>query len=284
MIRLRLLFALLLALLPAPALAWWEYGHQTVARIAMMEVQPRTRAEIMRLLRQSRRLDTPTCPAATPEDASVWPDCIRAITDRFSYTAPWHYQNVNVCRPFDQAAACRDGNCVSAQVERHLRLLKDRKLPVRERIASLAFLIHFVGDMHQPLHAGDRGDLGGNRFPAYYSRIRSNLHSIWDGYLAERAISTPAADARGLLGELSAEQRAAEAGGTVTDWARQAWEASRDFAYGGVLPTPCAEQPAEPPVITQDKIRELVPIVRRQIQRGGLRLARLLDEAFAPST
>jgi hypothetical protein len=281
MSKARLLLALLLALLPAPAAAWWEYGHHTIARIAMAEVEPRTRTEILRLLRQSRLLDTPTCPSATPEQASVWADCIRGMRDRFNYTAPWHYQNVNVCQPFDPATACRDGNCVSAQVERQVRLLKDRSLPTRERVAALAFLIHFVGDMHQPLHAGDRDDLGGNRFQAYYSRIRSNLHSIWDGYLAERAISTPAADARGLLSELSAEQRAAESAGSVTDWARQAWEASRDFAYGGVLADPCAEQPAEPPVITQDKIRQLIPVVRRQVQRGGLRLARLLDEALA---
>lgn len=280
--KLKILFALFLAVLPAPAIAWWDYGHETIARIAMLEVEPRSRAEIQRLLRQSGQLDTPACPAATPEQASVWADCIRSMRDRFSYTAPWHYQNVNVCRPFDLAAACRDGNCVSAQIERNLRLLKDRALPTRERVAALAYLIHFVADMHQPLHAGDRGDLGGNRFTAYYSRIRGNLHSIWDGYLAERAISTPAADARGLLSELTAEQRSAEAAGTVTDWAREAWQVSRDFAYGGVLSDPCAEQPAEPPVITQDKIRDLIPVVRRQVRRGGLRLARLLDEAFAP--
>ncbi len=280
----KLLLVLLLILAPAPAAAWWEYGHQTIARMAMMEVAPRTRAEIGRLLRRSRLLETPTCAARTPEDASVWPDCIRAMCDRFSYTAPWHYQNVNVCKPFDLAGPCANGNCVSAQIERHVRLLKDPKLPARERVASLAFLIHFVGDMHQPMHAGDRGDLGGNRFPAYYSRIRSNLHAIWDGYLAERAISTPAADAAGLLSETARADRAALAAGLVTDWAREAWEVSRDFAYGGILPDPCADQPAQPPVLTQDKIQALVPIVRRQIVRGGLRLARVLDEAFGAGT
>jgi len=275
------LAALLLLLLPTPAQAWWEYGHETVAEIAMLEVSPRTRAEVRRLLAQSHRLETPTCPARTPAEASVWADCVRAMGDRFSYTAPWHYQNVNVCKPFDLATPCANGNCVSAQIERHTRLLKDRKLPVRERVASLAFLIHFVGDMHQPMHAGDRADLGGNRFPAFYSsRIRSNLHAIWDGYLAERAISTPAADARGLLSEVAPGERRAMAAGTVTDWAREAWEISRDHAYGTILPDPCAEQPAEPPVLRQETIRTLIPIVRRQVLRAGLRLARLLDEAF----
>lgn len=277
---LRLTFLGALLGLSAPAAAWWDYGHETVARIALDEVSPTTRAEIRRLLRQGALLETPNCPVATIGQASVWADCIRR-GDRFSYTAPWHYQNVNVCRPFDQESACANGNCVSAQVERNLRLLKDRTLPRRERLQALLFLIHFVGDLHQPLHAGDRGDLGGNRFRAYYSRIQSNLHAIWDGYLAERSISTPPADSLGLLGEVEASQRTAMAQGSVEDWARESWEVSRRFAYGGVLGDPCAEVPAEPPVITQDQIRALIPVVRTQVARGGLRLARLLDEAFA---
>jgi hypothetical protein len=276
----RRILLILFAFLPTPAFAWWDYGHETVARIALAEASPATRAEIRRLLRQGALLDTPTCPVATVAEASVWADCIRRAGDRFSYTAPWHYQNVDVCRPFDMASACANGNCVSAQVERNLRLLKDHTLPRRERLQALLFLIHFVGDLHQPLHAGDRGDLGGNRFRAYYSRIRSNLHAIWDGLLAERSISTPPGEASGLLSALGMEDRRTMAQGSVEGWARESWEVSRRFAYGGVLGDPCAEVPAEPPVITQDQIRDLIPVVRTQVTRGGLRLARLLDEAF----
>ena len=134
-----------------------------MATIAWLNVNPRTRAEIDRLLRQARLLDTPTCPARTIEQASVWPDCIKTLGERFSYASSWHYQDVNICQPFDQASACRDGNCVSAQIERNLRLLANRRLPVRERLFALAFVVHLMGDLHQPLHAGDRGDLGGNR-------------------------------------------------------------------------------------------------------------------------
>ena len=84
---------------------------------------------------------------------------------------------------------------------------------------ALAFLVHFVGDLAQPMHAGDRGDLGGNRVAANYGLVggRTNLHSIWDGYLAERAISTPPGGPSGLLGTLSSSERAALASGTVTD-------------------------------------------------------------------
>ena len=282
----RLLAALLLALVPAKARAWWEYGHETVATIAWLDMSPRTRVEVGRLLRQSRLLDTPTCPARTIEQASVWPDCIKTLGERFSYAAPWHYQNVNVCQPFDQASACRDGNCVSAQIERNLRLLADRRLPARERLFALAFVVHLVGDLHQPLHAGDRGDLGGNRVAASYGLIagRTNLHSIWDGYLADRGISEPPGGPRGILAGLSDADKTTMRQGGVTDWARESWQASHDNAYGTLLADPCGPLPAERPVVTEETTRRLVPIVRRQVARGGLRLARVLEEAFAPDS
>jgi hypothetical protein len=285
MIR-RLILALLIALAPSPALAWWEYGHETVARIAYLNVSPRTRAEIDRLLRQARLLDTPTCPARTIEQAAVWPDCIKTLGERFSYASTWHYQNVNVCHPFDQASACRDGNCVSAQIERNLRLLANRSLPVRERLFALAFVVHLMGDLHQPLHAGDRGDLGGNRVTASYGIIagRTNLHSIWDGYLADRGISNPPGGPRGILSELSAADRDAMRQGNVTDWARESWQVAHDYAYGTAFPDPCGPVPTVRPVITEAITRRLVPVVRQQVARGGLRLARLLDEAFEPDS
>jgi nuclease S1 len=283
--RLPMIAAAFVFLTPAPAAAWWEYGHETVAAIAEMNVTPATRREIHRLLAQSRLLETPTCPASTIEEASTWPDCIKQLRDRFSYASPWHYQNVDICRPFDQESACRDGNCVSAQIERNARLLADRALPVRERVMALAFLVHLMGDLHQPLHAGDRGDLGGNRFVASYGVIagRTNLHSIWDGYLADRGISQPVGGPAGILAELAPADREAMRAGTVAEWAQESWAAAREFAYGSLLADPCGPVPAERPVVTEEITRRLIPIVRRQVARGGLRLARMLDEALGSS-
>ncbi|MGQ0558950.1 MAG: S1/P1 nuclease [Sphingosinicella sp.] len=280
--RLRLL-VLVLLLAPSPAAAWWEYGHHTIARIAETQVEPRTRWRMRALLARAHLLETPTCPARSLAEAAYWPDCVRRFRDRFSHTFPWHQQNVDICRPFDPASACRDGNCVMAQVERQQRLLADRALPPRERVMALAFLAHFVGDLHQPMHAGDRGDFGGNRFPVAYGIIagRTNLHLSWDGYIAERAMTTPPAGVQGLLSDFDEPERAAMRGGTVADWAQQSWQAARDYAYGSVLPDPCAPVPAERPVISEAITQRLIPIVRRQVVRGGLRLARLLDGALA---
>ena len=266
----------------APAQAYWEYGHETVARIAWLQIRPDTRLKVAALLRQGRSLETPDCPVATLEQASVWADCIKPLGDRFSYAYSWHYQNVDVCGAFDLKAACKDGNCVSAQIERAARLLADRTVPTRERLAALAFLTHFVGDLHQPMHAGDHGDLGGNRVAANYGVIggRANLHGIWDGWLAERAISTPPGGAAAILASTSQLDRARIADGTVEDWSREMWEKSKSQSYQSLLGDPCATPPAKRPTLDEAEVRALIPLVRENVLHGGLRLARLLDDAL----
>ena len=283
-IRSFLLFLAALVTAATPTGAYWEYGHETVARIALDSVRSDTRAKIKALLAQGRLLDTPDCPVTTIEQASVWADCIKPMGDRFTYAYSWHYQNVDICKPFDLKAACKDGHCVSAQIERQARLLADTKVPTRERLMALAFLTHFMGDLAQPMHAGDRGDLGGNRVAANYGLVggRTNLHSIWDGFLAERAISTPPGGPSGLLANLSVDQRIRIAAGTVTDWSRESWEASRSLAYTSLLGDPCGEKSAVRPTLTEADVQALIPEVRRQILAGGIRLGQLLDDALGP--
>lgn len=277
---LRLVLVLAMLVFARPAAAYWEYGHETVARIAWAEVRPETRAELRRLLARSAALDTPECPAGTIEAASVWPDCIKTLGERFSYAFPWHFQNIDICKPFEIDANCPFGACVSRQITRQAKLLADRKLPARERLQALAFLVHFVGDLHQPLHAGDHGDQGGNKVPARYgiTTKRTNLHAIWDGYLAERAISSPPGNP---LRDIPPAERAVAAGGTVNDWSRENWQAARDAAYAPLMGDPCAPTPTEPVTLDNAQIEAAIPILRRQVARGGLRLARLLDEALS---
>jgi hypothetical protein len=276
----------LLALLAAatPAQAYWEYGHESVARIAWEQMRPDTRRQVAALLRQGRLLETPGCSVATLEQASVWADCVKPLGDRFAYAYSWHYQNVDVCKPFDLKAACKDGNCVSAQIERNARLLADRSVPARERLMALAFLTHFVGDLHQPMHAGDHGDLGGNRVAANYGIVggRANLHGIWDGWLAERAISTPPSGPSAILAQVAPAERQRIADGTVEDWSREMWGKARDLAYKTLVGDPCGPDPVERPTLTEAQVRELIPEVRMDVAQGGIRLARLIDDALGP--
>jgi hypothetical protein len=279
------LAAVALAATASPAAAYWEYGHQTIAQIARANVKPTTRIAVDRLLRQSKLLGTPTCPARTIEDASVWADCIKTIKDPdgkrpFDFAYSWHYQNVNICQPFSLVEPCKDGNCVSAQIERDVKLLRDKATPRKDRVQALVFLIHFVGDLHQPLHAGDKTDKGGNDAKAAYgilSTPRLNLHSIWDGYLAERAISAPPS----LVRRYSATERREMASGTVTDWSRESWQVAHDSVYTSAMKgDPCAPTP-ERSTLDDATIESLVPVARLEVERGGLRLAKLLDQAFS---
>ena len=271
--------------LSTPASAYWEYGHETVGEIAMANVRPATRVAVKRLLAQTAMLDTPECPATTVEGASTWADCVKKLRNadgkpRFGYAYGWHFQDVNVCQPFSLTEPCKDGNCVSAQIERDVATLRDRHAPRKDKVQALVFLIHFVGDLHQPLHAGEKGDKGGNDVAATYGRYappRFNLHSIWDGPLAERAAPTGGS----LVHRYSPAVRAKVAAGTVTDWSRESWQLAHDVVYTSALHgDPCAPSPAHV-TLSDEEIGQLVPAARLQLERGGLRLARLLDKAFS---
>jgi hypothetical protein len=280
MIRLLVLVFLLFS--TKPAKAWWDYGHETVATIAWDHIKPSTRTKIRTLLKQNSALETPTCPARTLEEASVWADCIKGLGARFDYAFSWHYQNADVCKPFDIGAACKDGHCVSRQIDRAVKLLQDQRVPKREKLMALAFLTHFVGDLHMPLHAGDRSDRGGNDVKAAYGLVegRINLHLLWDGPLAERAITTPPAGPKGIAAGINQSEKAQLAAGTSFDWSRESWEVARAATYTTALGgDPCS---AVPPRAKLDDatIAALVPVVRQQLLKGGLRLARLLDEAL----
>jgi len=290
----RLILILSMLLTAAPALAWGDYAHRLTASIAWSQLTPAARRQVQRLLRAEAALDTSACPLASIEDASVWPDCVRGqYRERFAFSAPWHYQNITVCAPFDITANCADGDCVTAQVTRQQAILADRGKPASERLQAFAFLVHFVGDMHQPLHIGDKADLGGNQVRARYGVIspeRMNLHWIWDSHLAERALTRPPAISPRRI--TAAQRRDWVAGpadtpARVARWARDAWEVSRTVTYPELrdypdtCPLPAADRRTLPRgTVTADYIAVATPAVRDQVAKAGTRMAQLLNEAL----
>lgn len=276
------LFALLALALPATAQAWGFYAHQQTAKIAEANVSPEVRAKIRALLAREKDLGTPECPLKTLKDASVWADCVRGEGWRWGYTAAWHYRTAPICEAFNPRGNCAGGACVTAQITRAHRVLADESLPAPIRLEALAFMVHFAGDVHMPLHSGDNEDRGGNDREADYGIIPSlNLHWIWDGPLAERAISDPADP---VVRRYSAAERAELTGGTPDDWGRESWEIARSFVYPTAFDTDdvCAAPLPNETALTQDDIIRGVPIAKRRVQQAGLRIADLLTSAFAP--
>lgn len=270
------------ALVPTSAQAWGFYAHRKTAEIAEANVSPETRAKIRDLMRSETLVGTPDCPLASIEDASVWPDCIRRDRWRWGYTAAWHYRTAPICEAYDARRNCPGGACVTGQIDRAHRVLADESLPDHVRLEALAFMVHFAGDVHMPLHSGDRDDRGGNDRRADYGiKPGLNLHRIWDGPLAERAISDPADP---VVRRYSAAERADLGGGTPADWGRESWRISRSFIYPTAFDTDdvCGRDlPVETKLSQQDIVRAL-PIARRRVQQAGIRIADLLESAFAP--
>ncbi len=275
----RFLTALVLMFAPlAPAQAYWEYGHETVAQIAQANMSPQARANMQRLLRAAPMLGTPKCAMRNIGEVSVWADCIKSDRVRWGYTNSWHYQNVDVCKPFDLKSACADGNCVSVQIDRNFALLANKSLPPHVRLEALAFLVHFVGDIHQPLHAGDRSDRGGNDLKTTYGVMPGyNLHSVWDGLLADRAISAAPA----IVRTFSPAEKTAVEQGNVRSWSEENWAVSKEIAYPRAMDRdPCGAKPTAPVVIDEADVTAARAALRQQVERGGIRLARLLDTAL----
>jgi hypothetical protein len=275
------LCALLLAL-PAPASAWGDYAHRQTAAIAEANITTQTRAEVRRLLRAESLMGTPDCALRTLGDASVWPDCIRGQAWRFAYTFPWHYRTTPICEAYNPRANCANGNCITAQIERTHRVLSDKSLPDHIRLEALTFLVHFAGDIHMPLHSGDKDDRGGNdRITDYGIKPALNLHSIWDGPLAERAISDPADP---VARRYSPAERGELGGGSAADWGRESWQIARDFVYPTAFHTDdvCAGDLPMKTALTQQDIEASLPIARRRVQQAGIRIGELLDSALGP--
>ena len=279
--RLLTIFVAALAMaVPQAASAWGFYAHTITADIAEANVKPETRRAIERLMKAEDQIGTPDCPLATIQDAAVWPDCLRGEGWRWAYTFPWHYQTEPITEEYSDRKNCSVGSCVSAQIVRNQRVLADESLPANVRLEALAFLVHFAGDIHMPLHSGDHDDRGGNDRVVDYGIVPElNLHWFWDGPLAERAISGNPPVVR----RYTDAERAELAGGGPADWGRESWQLSRDFVYPNAYGCdPCTGDLAERTVLDQQAIESALPIARRRVLQAGLRIAEALDAAFAP--
>ena len=166
---------LAIGLCGAYVFAWFDEGHEIIAIIAADNLKPDARAHVAQILRVPADEESVAKAIAA---ASIRPDNeFRA--DR--QTHPWHY--IDIClqdRKEDLPARCPNGACVTAKIEEYARRLKDASYDKWGPAGDLAFLIHFVGDIHQPLHAATNGDRGGTCEKVAVTPQEKNLHFVWD--------------------------------------------------------------------------------------------------------
>jgi S1/P1 Nuclease len=168
------------------AWAWGNQGHEIVAIIAADNLSPSVRVQVARILTTAS--DTASLEKAMAA-ASVRPDTEFREEDRS--TAPWHY--IDIClqdRRSDLPARCPDGGCVTAKLDEYANRLKERNYDQWGAAGDLAFLIHLVADIHQPLHAATDADKGGNCIAVESHPHARNLHAAWDTAIVYRLEDT----------------------------------------------------------------------------------------------
>jgi hypothetical protein len=254
------LLAALAATIPAPALAWGKAGHRVVAQVANA-----------RLTLHARRAVTAILGVETLAEAANWPDTMKSDPSPFwqRQASPWHYVTVPTGKSYADVGAPPEGDAVTA-LTRFSATLRDARASLAERQAALRFVVHLVGDLHQPLHTGNGSDRGGNDRKVTFFGRATNLHTVWDSGLVD--------DEQLSFTELSTWLAARITRAEARDWATtdpRVWIAEsaalRDRIY------PAAGQDA----LSYAYVYENTPRMELQLEKGGVRLAAYLNQLFA---
>ncbi|MFI9507869.1 S1/P1 nuclease [Nocardia sp. NPDC052566] len=254
--------ALAVTLLAAPpAHAWGKQGHNTSGAIADLRLTATARSEVARLLAGE----------ATPTLSGVanWADEVRANDPELGkLSAPWHYVNIaeNGCA-YDPAVNGNDGQNVIEALRAQSAILADRTRSDTDRRQALKFIVHFAGDIGQPMHAGYARDRGGNEITVDYLGRRTNLHSVWDSRMLDTRNSSDADELQRLLALPAPDI-------SDTDPAHWAEASCRIATTPGVYPASTT--------IGADYTRQFLPIAENQLRLSGERLGQLVNTALDP--
>ncbi|WP_066554947.1 S1/P1 nuclease [Croceicoccus bisphenolivorans] len=247
--------------LAAPAHAWGPTGHRMVGQIAADNVNGRTAAEIALILGAGETL----------AEASTWPDEQRSDPDPFwqKTSTPWHYVTVTGHPEWRESDAPKEGDAMTA-LRRFTATLRDPDASREDKATALRFVVHLVGDLHQPLHNGKGDDRGGNDFAVTWFGERANLHSVWDSKLIDgNGLSYTEYVAR-LEGRMTPEQMIAWWNPDPAVWVAESI-VLRDTIYP-------AEDKRDLGYFYQWQWR---PKAELRIEQAGIRVAAYLDEVFA---
>lgn len=245
----------LLLMVPAAVFAWGPNGHRIVGRIAMNHLTDEA-ARAVQCLIGPEGLD----------QVSTWPDEIRS-DPAWKKADPWHFISIDDNETLETTQRDPNGDVLEA-IQRFTGVLRDPQASREARQEALKFLVHFVGDVHQPLHVGRRADRGGNSIKVMLFGQDTNLHSVWDGGLIDSEKLSFSEFAAFIdhptLQELQTWQSA-----TPADWVNES-KAARDRVYqtgDGKLSYPYAYVE--------------LPLIKRRLLQAGVRLAGLLNSIFA---
>jgi len=236
---------------------WYAEGHRLIARIAESRLTPHT-AESVRSILGGQSMAA----------ASTWADDIKTQRPQ---TKPVHFVNIPLeATSYDPASQCGTGHCIIAELERDRQALMDSGSTDIERAEALRFLIHLIGDLHQPLHVADDHDRGGNDRNVMLRGEWLDLHKVWDGELIKTMGLSEEAYFQRLKKEMDSLNLSEFESGTTIDWAMEGHSIAKEHAYH----IPKGSH------LGQSYVDENLPLVDMALIKAGVRLAKVLNDAL----
>lgn len=251
----------LLAALPLRLWAWGTEGHRAIGNIAERHLSEKARREVLALL----GTQTLTLVSTQPDEMRYLPE--------YKETAPWHYVNTELGLAHDQYLQAVKGQAGSNAYNVLVAKIKEMRDPAKtreQRAEALIFVVHLVGDIHQPMHTGRAEDKGGNDIKLTYRGKDTNLHSLWDSGLL---------DYQGLTYTEMGQQYS-----VLPEAQRKQWQATTDPAEwlfeSYTIATRLYAEAAQNPNPDFRYYPAHADLMKQRIQQAGVRLAAVLNEAF----
>jgi hypothetical protein len=254
------IFLLVLAFFPAhDAWAWGSKGHRIVGEIAEAYLLPEVKTKIRKNFNIKKL-----------SHVANWADTVRKKrSQRF-----WHYCNIKESEwTYIKKRDCPDGDCVVEKIGDFSRALEDEKLPLKKRKEALMYLVHFVGDVHQPMHLGNARDRGGNSIKVKFKGRRTNLHTLWDGKLIHLAGKSLLQYSRDLGLRITAPEYARWNASKATEWANESRRFALKYAY--------QKDRSRYKWLSKKYIERSREIIALRLSQAGVRLAGLLNRLLS---
>ncbi len=256
----RLLILICAIAVNMPSFGWGQKGHDTIAYIAECNLTPEVYQKVVKALGNHSLVYY-----------ANWMD--NASYNEHRYAKTWHYANVDKGFTYETMPKNERGDIVTA-LNDIIAKLKSGKLTPEQENLNLRFLIHLVGDIHAPMHAGHLSDLGGNKIMVKFFYRDKKLHSIWDTDLVEVAHKWSYTEWQQQLDRLCPpEEKAAIAVGEPIDWLKESQEIATDI----YINTPAKTK------VSFNYVADYTPVIEKRFLAAGLRLAKLLNEIYGTS-
>jgi hypothetical protein len=280
---LRLLIAAgFLFALPQISWGWGKEGHEVVGKVAEKFLSAPAKRAIDDLLKDDQ------FKSIGDTRLTSWADFIRnsaMFKKKYPNNDKFHYLDIDVesdLAMVDVAKIASEGENALVAVRRFQKVLKDPTAELQAKREALFFIVHIIGDLHQPLHCAERtGDKGGNLCQVFLpgETMKINLHKVWDTSFVLKdigAFTVPDFTTK-LLEEITPESKAADQKGTLEDWILDSQKIARESIYKVV---PKTAQTGETFQLKEDDVKAGTAVVHRQLAKGGLRLAAFLNDTF----